>query len=364
MVPGLERSVPQPLVDGEYGVAVVQQHARSPDAYLCLVHHAAAGEGPGPVARHARRRLHPPLAPLHDVPVVRGEHNDPAGTSRPLQQRTQMLHRVSGPIGTARVGAVQRIVDGVQHAGDDCGAGDIVNGRADLVCQRVPARAAVQGQFVEQPRGHPMALGERVQTGSLDLLLAYGQFATEEARPANPGQRGKDGERDAPPVMPFGKALQPGVVPADHIVDDLGGHRLAHPVGEDDQHRISLGQRQHRGREQALQVHGAGRRGRGPTLVSGQGLTEGNVVGGATQPDRAEHRAQALCQRLVVHAGPGIRGGPVDPGILVAVPGNQRPDVDRCGYGLAEPAHQAHRGQRPGYTYLVAVIVRARAPRP
>ena len=116
VVAGFQRAVPQMLIDGQDGPAFVPEHAPAGGQHLPVCN--GLDRRAGPAAGDRGIGTLRALAAFDDVPVVGGEDDDPARVPRPVQQRRQVLDGVGAPVGAARVGTVQGVVDGVSHAYD------------------------------------------------------------------------------------------------------------------------------------------------------------------------------------------------------------------------------------------------------
>ncbi len=179
VIAGLQRPGPQVLVDGEHRRAVMQKHPPTGDQHLPVGGGLARGAGPaagycGVGSLHA-------MAAFDDVPVVGGEDGDPPGVPGPVQQRREVLDRVGAPIRATGIGAVQGIVDRVQHARDQGLPGDIGNGGRDVIGHRVAEPRGVQRLLMEQRRARQaVRLGQGRIPAALGILPASAQFSAQQ----------------------------------------------------------------------------------------------------------------------------------------------------------------------------------------
>ena len=114
MVARLQRAVAQPFVDGEDRAVAWRDDAATGHEDLAVTGRAVRLAGPA--GRDGWVRAHPPFAPLDDVPVVSGEHHRATRAAGLSEQRLQVPDCVRAPLGPAGVGAVERVVNGVEHA--------------------------------------------------------------------------------------------------------------------------------------------------------------------------------------------------------------------------------------------------------
>ena len=136
VITGFQRPVPQVLVDREHGLALVHQDSSPGDQHLPVS--SGLDRSPGPAAgNHAVRPLRA-LAAFHDVTMIGGQYYDPAGMTGPVEQRSEVLHGVGTPVGAAGIGAVQSIIDRVQHAGDQRLADHVSDSGGDIVSHGIP----------------------------------------------------------------------------------------------------------------------------------------------------------------------------------------------------------------------------------
>ena len=253
MVASLQRPVPQGLIDRQHGRALGQ--------------HPAAGHQHLPVARGLRRRPRPAagdggvralcaLAPLDHVPVVRGKDNHPASMAGPVQQRQQMLDGIGVPLGAAGVGTVERVVDGVQHAGDEGPAGHVADSRRDVIGDGVSGPGRVQRLLVEQRRAlQAMRASQFPEPGQLDVLAAGAKLTAEQRGAADLRQGGQHGQRGGPPGLPVQQCLGPAVRRArQNAGDDLGRRPGAHSVQDQQQDGGAASQRNDDPGQQVLQA--------------------------------------------------------------------------------------------------------------
>ncbi len=117
VVASLDRPVPEPLVDGEDRVTVVQQKAATAHPNLALHSRRRSTVCPRSVARRGHHRREATLSALCHMPVVGGQHDDAPGAAGPVEQWTMVLDRIGCPLCTAGIRSVERVVDGVQEAG-------------------------------------------------------------------------------------------------------------------------------------------------------------------------------------------------------------------------------------------------------
>ncbi len=114
------------------------------------------------------------------MPVIRGQDDDPARVAGAVEQRREVPDRVGAPVGAARVGPVQGIVDRVQHAGDQRPAGHVGDGRGDVAGDREAEPGRIERLLVEQGRSsQPVSPGQRVVAAPFGVLAAGAQLTAE-----------------------------------------------------------------------------------------------------------------------------------------------------------------------------------------
>ena len=306
--------------------------------------------GAGPAAGDLRIGPLGALAALDHVAMVGGQHHDPAGQPGLAEQRSQVPDRCGGPLGAARIGPVERVVDGVEHAGDQPPAGHVGDCRPHVRPERLAGRRGVQSRLVRQRRGRDVVLrAERVVALPLDFLAAGHQLPGEQRGPARLGERRQCRERRGPP----GRAGQPRLGPAlarqrEHVRDDLGGVARRHAVEYQQQHRGLAGDREDDCGQHVLDppqaridsgATGCGGLSRPP----GEHMGELTVVRVAPGGHRAKHRGQPGGQVGVARAGRRVVDG--------ASPPRRRP---ACAARRVQPDGQQARpdlgrhGHRPG----------------
>ena len=315
MVTGLQRPVPQGLVDRQHGPALVPQHPVPSHQHL-------------PFARRFRRRPRPAagdggvgalraLAALNHMPVVGGEDDHPAGMTRAVEQRHQVPDRVGAPLGATRVGTVERVVDRVQHAADERLAGHVTDGRGDVIGDGVAGPGRIQRLLVEQGRvAQAMRASQLLEPVQLDVLPAGAKLTAEQRGAADIGEGRQDGERGRPAVLPVQQCLGPAVSGARQDAgDDFGRHPGAHAVQDEEQDGRLAGQRHNDLGQQVLQAPHAAPAARIPAHVvagvPGQRLRERPVVGGAPVLDGGENGGQPRPEIRVAHPGRRVVDGGV-----------------------------------------------------
>ena len=112
MVARLQRSVAEPFVDGQDRLVPVGEDAGT--GHQHLVDRCWSGGGTVPAAEPAAALLAP--ASFHDVAVVAGQHHQPSRRSCGAEERTKVFDGLGRPVRTTGVGAVEGVVDGVEHA--------------------------------------------------------------------------------------------------------------------------------------------------------------------------------------------------------------------------------------------------------
>ena len=119
------------------------------------------------------------LAPLDDVAVVGRDDDGPAGGASPGEQRLEVLDRVGRPRRAGGVAAVERVVDGVEHDGDE---------RVPSVSSR-----AAPTPSATSPAGTVRVDALLVEELRLDLADAGGELGVARAleRPAARGSAGR-----------------------------------------------------------------------------------------------------------------------------------------------------------------------------
>ena len=168
MVAGLQRPVAEPLVHGQHCLVPVGEDARSGHEHL-------VGRGRGGCravapAQPGAALLAPPS--LHHVAVVAGEHHQPAGSPGRPEQWGEVLDGLRGPVGAAGIGAVEGVVDGVEHAPDEpmpLGVGDR---EAHVVGDGEALSAGIEVLLVEQRCfAQSLRRGDGGEVASLGVLL-------------------------------------------------------------------------------------------------------------------------------------------------------------------------------------------------